>query len=131
MSPVFSFFTDAAPVRVWSALTDAAQTSKYLYGLALRSSWAPGSPIVASFRDRPALQGEVLCAHPHDRLSYLIRSPAAPAVYLTWLLRVSDDGCICTLQVDEADASEATELEDVWLPVLAALQRALTPSPIT
>ncbi len=130
MGPGFSFFTGAEPMAVWTALTDAAQTPRYLYGLALQSDWEPGSPIVASFRDRPALTGEVLCVDPHHRLSYLIRSPEAPAVYLTWIVRVREDGCICTLQIDETDATEPTELEDVWLPVLAALQRTLTPFPI-
>jgi hypothetical protein len=67
----------------------------------------------------------VLCAQPPRRLSYLIRPPGASAVYLTWLLRVSGGGCVCTLQIDESDTTEPTELEDIWLPILATLQRVL------
>jgi len=125
--PGFAFFTTAAAGRVWRALTDPTQTREYLYGLALTSDWIPGSPIVASFQDRPALLGEVLCAQPHHRLSYLLRTPEAPPVYVTWLVREAAGGSICSLQIDEPDASEPTEIEDIWLPVLAALQRVLTP----
>jgi uncharacterized protein YndB with AHSA1/START domain len=121
----FAFFTNAASVKVWSALTDAAQTSQYLDGLALQSDWTPGALIAAPFRGRPTVLGEVLCAQPHRRLSYLIRPPGASTIYLTWLLRVSQGGCVCTLQIDEADATEPAELEDIWLPILAALQRVL------
>ena len=129
MAPVFAFFTNATAVEVWSALTDAARTRTYLDGLALQSDWTPGSPIVAPFGGRPAVLGEVLCAQPHRRLSYLIRPPGASAVYLTWLVRVGDGGSVCTLQIDESDASAPTELEDIWLPILASLQRVLNSDP--
>jgi uncharacterized protein YndB with AHSA1/START domain len=123
---MFAFFTSADPVSVWTALTDAAQIRQYLDGLALQSTWAPGSPIVAPFRDRRTVMGEVLCVQLHHRLSYVIHPPEATAVYLTWLLRDTDGGCVCTLQVDETEKSEPTELEDIWLPIVAALQRVLT-----
>jgi hypothetical protein len=48
-----------------------------------------------------------------------------PAVYLTWSLRPQEQGCICRLQIDEADTSDIAELEDVWLPILAGLQRSV------
>jgi hypothetical protein len=44
---------------------------------------------------------------------------------VTWLLRHRAAGCICRLQVDEAETSGMVELEDVWLPILAELQRCL------
>jgi hypothetical protein len=39
------------------------------------------------------------------------------------------EGCICRLQIDEADTSDIFELEDVWLPILAGLQRSLDALP--
>jgi hypothetical protein len=126
---VFSFFTDATPVRVWHALTDPAQTCVYLEGLALQSDWAVGSAIAASFRGELTQLGEVLCVQAHTRLSYVIRPPAASAVYLTWLIRRRVEGCICSLQIDEADTSDITELEDVWLPIMAGLQRTIDAVP--
>jgi hypothetical protein len=73
--------------------------------------------------------GEVLCARAHYRLSYVIRPPGASAVYLTWLLRSPAEGCICSLQIDEVDTSDITELEDVWLPIMAGLQRSIDALP--
>jgi uncharacterized protein YndB with AHSA1/START domain len=127
--PVFSFFTRAAPARVWHALTDPAHTRIYLDGMALQSDWVVGSAIFAPFRGEPTQLGEVLCVHVHHRLSYVIRPPEASAVYLTWLLRPQEEGCICRLQIDEADTSDIAELEDVWLPILAGLQRGLDAVP--
>jgi uncharacterized protein YndB with AHSA1/START domain len=127
--PVFAFSTDATPVRVWHALTDPAQTRIYLEGMALQSDWVAGSAIVASFRGEPTVLGEVLCVQPHHRLSYVIRPPEASAVYLTWLLRRRVQGCICRLQIDEADISDIAELEDVWLPIVAGLQRSVDALP--
>jgi hypothetical protein len=61
---------------------------------------------------------------PH-RLSYVIRPPQAGSVYVTWLLRPRVNGCICRLQIDESDSSDIAELEDVWLPIVAGLQRSV------
>jgi hypothetical protein len=47
---------------------------------------------------------------------------------LTWLLRPTPGGCTVRLQIDEVDTADSPEAaEDIWLPVLAALQRLLTP----
>lgn len=126
---MFAFFTAAPPDRVWSALTDAAQTAEYLYGVALRSDWTPGAGIVACFHGRQVLAGEVLCARPPHHLSYLLRASEAPAVYVTWLVRATEAGTVCNVEIDEADGPQRIELENVWLPVLAALQRVLTSDP--
>ena len=126
---MFAFFTGATPVTVWRALTCPEQTRTYLEGLALQSDWRAGSEIVAPFRGEPTVLGEVLCVQTHHRLSYAIRPPGASAVYLTWLLRPQAEGCICRLQIDEADPSDIIELEDVWLPILAGLQRTVATEP--
>ncbi len=126
---MFAFFTDATPHTVWHALTDPSQTRNYLEGMALQSEWVVGSAIVASFRGDPTVLGEVLCVEPHHRLSYVIRPPEASAVYLTWILRRRGNGCICSLQIDEADTSDIAELEDVWLPIMAGLQRSVDALP--
>jgi hypothetical protein len=110
---------------MWLALTEPAQTRIYLEGMALQSDWVAGSPIVAAFRGEPTVLGEVLCVQAHHRLSYVISPPQASAVYLTWLLRPRVGGCICKLQIDESDPSDIAELEDVWLPIVAGLQRSV------
>jgi hypothetical protein len=49
-------------------------------------------------------------------------------VYLTWLIRPGPGGCTIRLQIDEIDAADSRDdAEDIWLPVLAALQDLLDP----
>ncbi len=123
----FAFFTVASPSRVWLALTDETQTPEYLYGLALSSEWSADAFITtASIQDLPGLTGQVLCAWPTRRLSYLLCAPNGPPVYLTWLIRPGPGGSICSLRIDETDGPiDSDEVEDTWLPVLDAFRRLL------
>ena len=47
--------------------------------------------------------------------------------YLTWDLRAAPDGTVVRLTVEESDARSCNDedLEDAWLPALAALERVL------
>jgi hypothetical protein len=50
------------------------------------------------------------------------------AVYLTWLVRPAPGGCVARLEIDEPDTADSPQdAEDVWLPVLAALQLLVNP----
>jgi hypothetical protein len=71
----------------------------------------------------------VLHAQCHERLSYLLQAgPGDPPVYLTWRLRPAPGGCVVRLEVDEVDhADTPQEAENVWQPVLAALQLLADP----
>ena len=125
----FACFTTGHPDRIWTALTDPTLTRRYLYGLELRSDWVPGSNIEVVLRDEACLGGQVLCVQTGRRLSYLLcSSDDDPAIYVTWLLRPCGDGTVVTLQLDDLDVAEGNAdscSEDVWLPVLAALQDAI------
>ena len=126
MPQAFACFSPADPDRIWSALTDAAQTPAYLYGLAAHSTWTPDAPIELRHNGF-ALRGRVVCSRRNERLSYLLQSdPDDPPVYLTWLIRPRAGGCTIRLEIDEVDFADGTqEAEDTWLPVLAALQTVL------
>ena len=55
-------------------------------------------------------------------------APADPPVYLTWLIRPGPGGCTIRLQIDEIDTADSLqETEDIWLPVLEALQQLVNP----
>ena len=120
----FAGWTHAGPEAVWTALTDPGATPAFLYGLAAHSTWIPGDPVCFSY-DGLQVTGRVLCAERNERLSYVLQSgPQDPPVYLTWLIRPGPGGCTIGLHVDEIDTADSREdAEDVWLPVLAALQR--------
>jgi len=121
---VFAAHVRADPGLVWAALTDPGQTAAYLYGLTAYSTWAPGDPIEFRVAGRVEAIGCVLHARRQERLSYLLQAgPGDPPAYLTWLLRPARGGCVVRLEIDEPDsASSPRDAEDVWLPVLAALQ---------
>lgn len=73
-----------------------------------------------------ARSAHVFAAHVRgqERLSYLLRAgPGDPPVYLTWRLRRAPGGCVVRLEIDEPEGADSPQdAEDVWLPVLAALQ---------
>ena len=127
---VFAGHVRADPALVWTALTDPGQTAAYLYGLAAHSTWLPGDLIEFRAEGQTVVVGRVLHARYQERLSYLLQSgPADPPVYLTWLLRPAPGGCTVRLEVDEVDHPDSPQdAEDVWLPVLAGLQRVLHPA---
>jgi hypothetical protein len=53
-----------------------------------------------------------------------LTGPGDPPLYLTWRLRPARGGCVVRLEIDEpGTAGSLQDAEDVWLPVLAALQR--------
>ena len=55
-------------------------------------------------------------------------APADPPVYLTWLIRPGPGGCTIRLQIDEIDTADSLQdAEDIWLPVLEALQQLVNP----
>jgi uncharacterized protein YndB with AHSA1/START domain len=124
----FTCSTTANPVQVWSALTEPDQTSTYLYGLAACSSWQADADIVFRHGER-SLNGQVVHTDPPRRLSYVLKAcPADPPIYLTWQIRYNSGRSTIRLEVDEPDAAVSDtdeEAEDMWLPVLAALQRQL------
>lgn len=127
---VFTAHVRADPGLVWTALTDPDQSGAYLYGMAAHSTWIPDARIEFRLDDRVELIGTVIHARCQERLSYLLQSgPDDPAVYLTWLLRPAPGGCAVRLEIDEVDAADSqNDAEDVWLPVLAALQLLVNPA---
>ncbi len=112
-------------------MTEAQNTGAYLYGLSAQSTWEIDAPIEFQSVGDSALTGRVVCVQPHRRLSYFVQAgPDDPPVYLTWLIRPSPGGVTIRLHVDEIEyPDDAEEAEDVWLPVLAALQRTVTSEP--
>lgn len=124
----FACFVPTEPERVWEALTDASRTSAYLYGLAAHSTWEIDAPIEFQSEEDHSLIGRVVCVQQHRRLSYLVQAgPDDPPTYLTWMTRASPGGATVRLYIDEIECADDEEgAEDIWLPVLTALQQHLS-----
>ena len=115
---LFRFTPDAAPDRVWAALT----TVPYLFGLAPSSAWRPGAAIAFAAEGAP-LSGEVLAAQEPHRLSYSLRAgDGQPDTYVTWEIVVDGAGSVVLLFVDEPGEAE---VEPAWLEVIARLESVL------
>ena len=117
---LFRFATDAAPARVWAALT----TGRYLYGLAPSSQWRPGAAVTFT-GEATTISGDVLAVEEPRRLSYTVRAgDGQPETYVTW--EIDDDegnGSIVRLYVDEPDGD--TGGEAAWLRIVARLESIL------
>jgi uncharacterized protein YndB with AHSA1/START domain len=98
----FAACTYVCPQVIWAALTDPDQSAAFFYGLAAHSTWVPGAPIAFRHGNGTGLTGRVLHARRNERLSYLLQS--------------RPDG-----------TNSAEDAEDIWLPVLAALQDLVNP----
>ena len=126
----FAAWTRADPEVVWTALTDPGKTPEFLYGLAADSTWIPGAPRPLPPRRRDVQVIRPRPVRPAQRAAVLRAAirPADPPVYLTWLIRPGPGGCTIRLQIDEIDTADSLqEAEDIWLPVLEALQRLVNP----
>ena len=123
----FGCCTPAAPDEVWDALTNASRTRTYLHGIAVNSTWEAEATVTADYDGTIGLTGRVVCSRPGERLSYLLQAQSTdPATYLTWLIRPSPTGTTINLVIDEPDTPDTSQdAEDIWLPVLDALQRQL------
>jgi uncharacterized protein YndB with AHSA1/START domain len=69
---------DAAPERVWTALTDPAQIRAYMFGTNIETDWTVGSPIVwkGEWEGKPYEdKGEIIEIAPNRRLTVTHFSP--------------------------------------------------------
>jgi len=123
----FACFAMVDPSNVWSFITGSRESGGYLYGLAAHSSWEADAPIEFHAAEGYSLIGRVLHVEEPRRLSYVLQAgPDDPPTYLTWQIRACSGGSAIRLQVDEIDSTDDDEAaENVWLPVLAALQSRL------
>jgi DNA-binding transcriptional ArsR family regulator/uncharacterized protein YndB with AHSA1/START domain len=94
---VYSIYINAAPDRVWRAITDGAETEQYYYGTIVKSDWKVGSRVSYDYPDgRVAADGEVLACDPPRLLETTFHARWDPEVEAEgpirhrWLLEVED-----------------------------------------
>jgi uncharacterized protein YndB with AHSA1/START domain len=124
----------ATPQRVWTALTDADEVERYMFGSRVETDWKPGSPIVwkgeyegRRYEDK----GEVVEAQPGRRLvvthfSPLSGQPDKPENYHTvsYELRGSGNGTHVELSQDNnGSAEEAEHSAANWQMMLNGLKQ--------
>jgi uncharacterized protein YndB with AHSA1/START domain len=126
-SRTFHLLSCATPEHVWAALTCPVLSPRFLHGLSAQGSWQTDTDLVFTSDQGVTLTGRVLWSEPPHRLSLTIEDSCGACTYLTWELREGCGRTVVRLRVEESHASptDEEELEDTWLPALAALESVL------
>jgi uncharacterized protein YndB with AHSA1/START domain len=130
MEKVFEIYIKTTPERLWAAITDPVQRSKYNFGASVKSDWKPGSRYEMSARDGTfALgEGENLEVDPPRRLvqSMLalwgddVKSEGTSRV--TWEIEPVGDSCRLTVTHDQLREDANNELYGGWPMILSGLK---------
>jgi uncharacterized protein YndB with AHSA1/START domain len=125
---------DAAPDKVWQALTDPELIKKYMFGSEVKTDWKPGSPITwqGEFEGRKYEdKGEILAVEPGRRLEVTHFSPLTgqedrPENYhrVLYELRQIDGGTSVRLTQDNSSSAEEAEHSAAnWQMMLDGLKK--------
>jgi uncharacterized protein YndB with AHSA1/START domain len=131
----------APAAKVWNALTNPAETKKYMFGCEALSDWKEGSPLIwkGNFNgvEVVAVKGTVLKIRPGSYLEYTVIDPNNPKIpdlpenYLTVTCELVEQDGITTLTTTQGDYSTVAEGADRykhtvdgggWDPILQAIK---------
>ena len=130
MEKVFEIYIRTTPERLWEAITDPEQRSKYNFGASIRSDWAPGSRYEMSARNGtvPLGEGKNLEVDPPRRLvqsmlalwSDEVKSEGTSRV--TWEIEPIGDSCRLTVTHDQLREGANDQLYGGWPMILSGLK---------
>ena len=130
----------APAARVWDALTNPAQTKKYMFGCEALSDWKEGSPLIwkGNFNgvELVAVKGSVVSIRPGQFLAYTTIDPNStvadkPENYLTVTYELAEEDGHTLLTATQGDYSSVAEgdkryQETIagggWAPILTAVK---------
>jgi uncharacterized protein YndB with AHSA1/START domain len=127
--------------KVWDALTNPAETKKYMFGCEALSDWKEGSPLLwkGNFNgvEMIAVKGFVKKIKPGQYLEYTVIDPNNPKIpdlpenYLTVACELTESDGVTTLTTTQGDYSTVAEGADRykhtvdgggWDPILEAIK---------
>ncbi|HEV3327732.1 MAG TPA: SRPBCC domain-containing protein [Puia sp.] len=131
----------APAAKVWNALTNPAETKKYMFGCEALSDWKEGSPLIwkGNFNgvEVVAVKGTVVKIRPGSYLEYTVIDPNNPKIpdlpenYLAVTCELVEQDGITTLTTTQGDYSTVAEGADRykhtvdgggWDPILQAIK---------
>jgi uncharacterized protein YndB with AHSA1/START domain len=65
---VYEIYVRTTPEALWQALTDPERTERYFFGMRVKSTWEPGTPVLYLVDGTANTAGEVVEADPPRRL---------------------------------------------------------------
>lgn len=131
----------APAAKVWDALTNPAQTKKYMFGCEALSDWKEGSPLIwkGNFNgvELIAVKGVVKKINPGKYLEYTVIDPNNPKIpdqpgnYLTVTCELAEKEGITTFTATQGDYNTVAEGAERykhtvdgggWAPILEAIK---------
>ena len=129
-----SILTNAAPARVWEALTTNELRKQWFFGVDTETDWSIGGPIVhrGEYQGQPYVdKGTVLAFEPgkllvHSHWSSVSGVPDVPENYQTvsWVLTDRDGQTELTVTDDNIRSEDArTTSDQAWEAALSGLKK--------
>ena len=123
---------NAAPEKVWDALTNPEKTKQYFFRCEVQSDWKPGSSII--FKGEPApgqnieLKGKIIQIQPGQLLKYTVNHSTEPGYStVTDVLKYQDGKTILSISDDVGETPGVEERikksEQGWEMVLNGLKQ--------
>jgi uncharacterized protein YndB with AHSA1/START domain/DNA-binding transcriptional ArsR family regulator len=129
---VFEVFIKTTPERLWEAITDPNQRSKYSFGVETRSDWTPGSEYIAKVPGVVDIAaGQNLEVDPPRLLVQTFQAlwsdeaKAQGTTRVTWEIEPVGTSCRLTVIHDQLRADANPELYGGWPMILSGLKTLL------
>jgi uncharacterized protein YndB with AHSA1/START domain len=133
MEKVFEIYIRTTPERLWQAITDSEERSRFTFGWPIRSDWKPGSRMEQLSPDGSQVwaAGDILEMDPPRRLVQTLEARWAPEVLeepvttMTWEIEPVGDSC--RLTVTHSGLTEQTngQIYGGWPIILSNLKSLL------
>jgi uncharacterized protein YndB with AHSA1/START domain len=134
MEKVFEIYIKTTPERLWEAITDFDQRSRYTFGAGARSDWTAGSAYTLAAPGGGGLtlaEGENVEVEPPRRLVQSFKALWGEDVEregtsrVTWEIEPVGDSCRLTVTHDELRDGANEELYGGWPMILSGLKTLL------
>jgi len=133
MEKVFEIYIKTTPERLWKAITDVDQRSRYHFGCQIRSDWTPGSSYEQWTPDGSRVLGEGvnLEVDPPRRLVQTMNALWGEDVKLegtsrvTWEIEPVGDSCRLTVTHDQLREGGNNQIYGGWPQILSGLKTLL------
>ena len=130
---VFEIFIKTTPERLWDAITDPEKRKIYNLGVAVQSSWKPGSGYQGTTPNAPEaiLEGENVEVNPPRRLVQTFRALWSDQIKtegtsrVTWEIEQVRDSCRLLVTHDQMREGANDELYGGWPMILSGLKTFL------
>jgi uncharacterized protein YndB with AHSA1/START domain len=131
MEKTYEFYVKTTPKRLWEAITDPEQRSRYSFGIRVKSDWTPGSRYQGLHPKAPGplVEGENLEVDAPRRLVQSFRALWSDEVEregtsrVTWEIEpVGTDSCKLLVTHGQLREGGSPEIYGGWPQVLSGLK---------